>query len=468
MTIFSRSFLGSSSLKVMLRSVTLTAVLSILLMWLISSAVLKELRNKEKQALLQEVEWIQELYEEEGARHVLKTLTNENERILDVDEIFHLYETNSVFFQLRNSMGAVIAGYPLLEADLGWSLHQVEQKALTRPLLQYAVEADNGFTLTVAKFRDNSFSIVKRLRMLFTIGCLAVIIPISITVGYLLSRRLYQRIISMSDIAEKVGEGETERRIPVKKSQDELDRLSLNINQMLDYLHGLQRNIDSVSIGIAHDLKTPVTHLSGRLQLIRQDIDDKAAVERHIDAADRNINKILTTFNALLRLGEIEAGKRRHDFSVFNLSDLTQDIAESYEPVFIDSGRTLDISIVKSIDVLGDEDLFSQLIVNLLENIIEHSKPNANAWIRLQGSKDGATLQIGDDGPGIPPQHHARIFERFYRVDNSRNKGGNGLGLSLVKSIADLHDAELVLLDNQGGAVFDLYISVTPAILATK
>ena len=468
MTIFSRSFLGSSSLKVMLRSVTLTAVLSILLMWLISSAVLKELRNKEKQALLQEVEWIQELYEEEGARHVLKTLTNENERILDVDEIFHLYETNSVFFQLRNSMGAVIAGYPLLEADLGWSLHQVEQKALTRPLLQYAVEADNGFTLTVAKFRDNSFSIVKRVRVLFTIGCLAVIIPISITLGYLLSRRLYQRIISMSDIAEKVGEGETERRIPVKKSQDELDRLSLNINQMLDYLHGLQRNIDSVSIGIAHDLKTPVTHLSGRLQLIRQDIDDKAAVERHIDAADRNINKILTTFNALLRLGEIEAGKRRHDFSVFNLSDLTQDIAESYEPVFIDSGRTLDISIVKSIDVLGDEDLFSQLIVNLLENIIEHSKPNANAWIRLQGSKDGATLQIGDDGPGIPPQHHARIFERFYRVDNSRNKGGNGLGLSLVKSIADLHDAELVLLDNQGGTVFDLYISVTPAILATK
>lgn len=446
----------------------LTAVLNILLMWLISSAVLKELRNKEKQALLQEVEWIQELYEEEGARHVLKTLTDENERILDVDEIFHLYETNSVFFQLRNSMGAVIAGYPLLEADLGWSLHQVEQKALTRPLLQYAVEADNGFTLTVAKFRDNSFSIVKRVRVLFTIGCLAVIIPISITVGYLLSRRLYQRIISMSDIAEKVGEGETERRIPVKKSQDELDRLSLNINQMLDYLHGLQRNIDSVSIGIAHDLKTPVTHLSGRLQLIRQDIDDKAAVERHIDAADRNINKILTTFNALLRLGEIEAGKRRHDFSVFNLSDLTQDIAESYEPVFIDSGRTLDISIVKSIDVLGDEDLFSQLIVNLLENIIEHSKPTANAWIRLQGSKDGATLQIGDDGPGIPPQHHARIFERFYRVDNSRNKGGNGLGLSLVKSIADLHDAELVLLDNQGGAVFDLYISVTPAILATK
>lgn len=446
----------------------LTAVLSILLMWLISSAVLKELRNKEKQALLQEVEWIQELYEEEGARHVLKTLTDENERILDVDEIFHLYETNSVFFQLRNSMGAVIAGYPLLEADLGWSLHQVEQKALTRPLLQYAVEADNGFTLTVAKFRDNSFSIVKRVRMLFTIGCLVVIIPISITVGYLLSRRLYQRIISMSDIAEKVGEGETERRIPVKKSQDELDRLSLKINQMLDYLHGLQRNIDSVSIGIAHDLKTPVTHLSGRLQLIRQDIDDKAAVERHIDAADRNINKILTTFNALLRLGEIEAGKRRHDFSVFNLSDLTQDIAESYEPVFIDSGRTLDISIVKSIDVLGDEDLFSQLIVNLLENIIEHSKPTANAWIRLQGSKDGATLQIGDDGPGIPPQHHARIFERFYRVDNSRNKGGNGLGLSLVKSIADLHDAELVLLDNQGGAVFDLYISVTPAILATK
>lgn len=446
----------------------LTAVLSILLMWLISSAVLKELRNKEKQALLQEVEWIQELYEEEGARHVLKTLTDENERILDVDEIFHLYETNSVFFQLRNSMGAVIAGYPLLEADLGWSLHQVEQKALTRPLLQYAVEADNGFTLTVAKFRDNSFSIVKRVRMLFTIGCLVVIIPISITVGYLLSRRLYQRIISMSDIAEKVGEGETERRIPVKKSQDELDRLSLNINQMLDYLHGLQRNIDSVSIGIAHDLKTPVTHLSGRLQLIRQDIDDKAAVERHIDAADRNINKILTTFNALLRLGEIEAGKRRHDFSVFNLSDLTQDIAESYEPVFIDSGRTLDISIVKSIDVLGDEDLFSQLIVNLLENIIEHSKPTANAWIRLQGSRDGATLQIGDDGPGIPPQHHARIFERFYRVDNSRNKGGNGLGLSLVKSIADLHDAELVLLDNQGGAVFDLYISVTPAILATK
>ena len=460
--------LQSTSFRLVLISVTSALLVAVLIMWLISVLYTHEQKRNEKLALLEEVEWIQELYQEAGARAVINEIADQNERILPVDEIYHFYEDPRVFFQIRNAVGDVVAGYPLLDASLGWSMASFEEFEMTRPLIQYAVEADNGFVLTVAKFREPGFYSVRKWQFVGMISILIVALPLSLAIGYLGSKRIYLRLATMYDTTASVTAGNVEERIPIGDKDDEFKQLSVNINRMLDSLKSLQRNIDSVSVGIAHDLKTPVTDLSGRLQLIQHDINNPKSVQTHLDAANRHIQKILTTFNALLRLGEIEAGKRRYDFSIFSLSDLAKDIAESYEPVFSDAGKSLNISIMDNVDILGDADLMSQLIINLLENIIEHSGEQAEAWIRLQLSKNGATLQIGDTGPGIPQAHRSRIFERFYRVDSSRNKGGNGLGLSLVKSIADLHAAEIALLDNQKGTVFDLYISVTPAILTMK
>ena len=169
-----------------------------------------------------------------------------------------------------------------------------------------------------------------------------------------------------------------------------------------------------------------------------------------------HVQTLLTTFNALLRLGEIESGRLRTHFTRHSLSELVTDVAETFEAVFADQGRQLEISIMPNIEVFGDRDLISQQVSNLLENILEHTPAGTNGWVRLQAHTDGALLQVGDEGLGIPVEEHGKVFERFYRVDKSRNKPGNGLGLSLVASIASVHDASLALHERETGCVIDI------------
>jgi len=128
----------------------------------------------------------------------------------------------------------------------------------------------------------------------------------------------------------------------------------------------------------------------------------------------------------------------------------------AYAPLFEDARKRLEISIEPSLQILGDRELIEQLLSNLLENALEHSRDAAQVRVVLEKGDEQATLTIGDDGPGIPPAHRARVFERFYRADSSRTGPGSGLGLALVKAIADLHDVSIALDDRSEGAVFIL------------
>ena len=176
----------------------------------------------------------------------------------------------------------------------------------------------------------------------------------------------------------------------------------------------------------------------------------------HLDNANQQLSSVITTFQGMIRLSEIESGRQKQYFKQVNLSELLSEISESYEPVFTDQHRELEISVVDNVYCMGDQDLLNQLVCNLLENSLEHGRQNGKTWLRLQSHRKGALLQIGDDGPGISPQHRHHIFERFYRADISRGKEGNGLGLSIVKAICSLHEGQISLLENQQGAVFDI------------
>ncbi|MEJ6474481.1 sensor histidine kinase [Pseudoalteromonas piscicida] len=134
------------------------------------------------------------------------------------------------------------------------------------------------------------------------------------------------------------------------------------------------------------------------------------------------------------------------------------ELTDSFIPVFEDAEKALSISILPNITCYGDADLLAQLICNLLENALEYSRPGASVWVRLQSHSSGVLLQLGDDGPGIATSDKAHIFERFYCADTSRSSSGNGLGLSIVKAICDIHEAEIYLLEDQTGAVFNIEI----------
>jgi len=157
-----------------------------------------------------------------------------------------------------------------------------------------------------------------------------------------------------------------------------------------------------------------------------------------------------------LKIGQIEANAQRQGFETVPMSDLVAELAEIYEPVAAENGKQLEARIAPDVELRGDRALLAQMISNLLENAIEHTPAGTHISVELDAAEDGRRLVVADDGPGIPPAEGARIFERFYRLDRGRSKPGNGLGLSLVKSICGLHGFAVRLAPGTGGARFEI------------
>ena len=413
-----------------------------------------------KHEIQEGMHWLTELYEEDGLAQMVAELSIEENAIWDEDTVFDVVKEEEFVVRVSTPAGATVVGYEGLYNKPGWHEFNFDFEDFERPLFVLVQEIDNKYRISVGKFSSQTTQSVVELISFSVLALLVIVLPLSWIMGYFVSRAALRRLENVSETAEKISTGELNQRIQLSSKNDEFDRLSSQVNAMLDHVEKLNKNVKNVSVGIAHDLKTPISHLSGRLQRISQNLHDPEAIEIHLKVAEEHIENIIRTFEALLRLAEIETGERRKLFHCFDLSELLEEVVDSYEPLFSEAGFSFDVSILPSIQLRGDEDLIVQMITNLLENILQYGDARLGAWLRLQHDEQGIVIQVGDGGPGIPEKHQSRIFERFYRADSSRHSPGNGLGLALVKSICDLHQAKIVLLPNQPGTVFNIQIPV--------
>ena len=269
--------------------------------------------------------------------------------------------------------------------------------------------------------------------------------------GIFFSVQFMRRIDAITRTCQSIIAGKFNDRIPLRGSGDELDRLSVAINNMLDRISTLLDNLRQVSSDVAHDLRTPLTHLRNRLEEARQKsvtTDDYAGViSRAIDDTDH----LLVIFSALLRISQIESGSRLAAFSALSLTDLLERICEMYGPVAEDENHVLLHDIQKDVRIRGDGELLMQMFSNLIENAIRHTPAGTRILIRLSASGDTVAASIEDDGPGIPADEHDKVFRRFYRLTSSRSTPGYGLGLAMVAAIANLHNAKIELSDDHPG-----------------
>jgi len=280
---------------------------------------------------------------------------------------------------------------------------------------------------------------------------------LAILSGVLTSLGALRRVEAMNMITRGIMEGNLDRRVPTHGTGDEFDRLASNTNAMLDRIQLLMEGLRQVSNDIAHDLRTPLTHLRQRLEATRQGPRTIEAYETAIEAASGDADAILRVFASLLRIAQVEAGTRRSGFTHLDLSALFSAIAEVYGPVAEDAGQRMSTEIEPGIPLLGDRDLLTQMLANLVENAIHHAGLGAGIALRLR--RDGAELRgtVCDTGPGIPPEHRERVLGRFVRLDPSRPGEGNGLGLALVKAVADLHGIRIGLADAGPGLAATLH-----------
>ena len=269
--------------------------------------------------------------------------------------------------------------------------------------------------------------------------------------GGVLSIGFLRRVDAINRTSRAIIGGNLSDRVPTRGTGDELDRLALNLNEMLDRLQAAMESLRQVSSDIAHDLRTPLSRLRQRLEGARLKAHDVEDYEIAVDQAIADTDTILKTFAALLRIAQIEAGTRKAGFSPVDLSRVFQAIADAYGAVAEDHGQTLAAVIAPDIRVQGDRELLTQMLANLVENAIRHTPAGSRIDLVLKRDGSGPVGMVSDTGPGIPPETRDKVFQRFFRLERSRSTAGSGLGLSLVAAIADIHGIAVTLSDNEPG-----------------
>ena len=289
------------------------------------------------------------------------------------------------------------------------------------------------------------------------IGCAAIVI--AACGGIFFSVQFLRRIDAITATCQAIIAGRFTDRIALRGNDDELDRLAGVINAMLDRIGGLMDNLRQVSSDVAHDLRTPLTHLRNRLEEARlhavSAADYSAAVARAIEDTDQ----LLAVFAALLRISQVESGSRRATLAELSLSEVLQRAVDLYAPAAEDRGQSLRADIAPGVRIRGDGELLLQACSNLIENAMHHTPPGTHIVVALAQAGDDAVASVADDGPGIPEGERDKVLQRFYRLAASRTTPGNGLGLALVAAIAELHGAKLELGDNRPGLRVSLRFS---------
>lgn len=268
-------------------------------------------------------------------------------------------------------------------------------------------------------------------------------------VGWLTSRWVSRRLRNVDATAARVGAGELGLRVPLDHSGDAFDRLARRFNGMLDRIEELLGGVRHATDHIAHDLRTPLTRLRNRLEELRQQPAEPAQ-RTALDGAVAETDQLLQSFGALLRLARIEAQAPALDDPELDLRALVLDAVELYAP----SAAERDIRVrtdLHSAPVRGDRDQLFQAVVNLLDNALKYAPTDSDVDVSLAASPAGVELQVDDRGPGIPEADRDRVFDRFQRLESHRGSPGVGLGLSLVRAIAQRHGGRVLLLDRAPG-----------------
>lgn len=272
--------------------------------------------------------------------------------------------------------------------------------------------------------------------------------------GTVLTRRMNRRFSQVETTLERVSEGDFQARIPVGGAGDDIGRIGELINQAISKLGGVIETNRQISSDIAHDLRTPMNRILIAVEQAAQREEARGQISMELAEIAADTKNVLGTFDALLRISEIESRARRARFVEVDLKELVGTVADFYSAHAEDSNASLSFEVVGSDHrVLGDRELLTQLFANLIENSLKHAGAAPHIVCGVIGSSDGVTGYVKDNGPGIPEDERQKVTRRHYRLQKSRTTPGSGLGLSMVQAIAELHDAALTIDDAGPGLV---------------
>jgi signal transduction histidine kinase len=446
-------FLRTTTFKLTLVYLTVFAVFAVFLLGYFALNARRLITEQITQTVDAEIAGLAEQYQQGGIRRLVFVIESRAKR------------PGSSLYLLTTPAGESVAGNVgslppgLLNRD-GWTetayRRQDEQEIAEHHALVRVFQLAGGFRLLVGRDleeRERLYDIILAAGNWST----AIVIILGLVGGFFVTRRVLHRVDAMTETTRTIMAGDLAGRLPVAGTGDELDRLALNLNEMLERIEALMKGLQEVSENIAHDLRTPLTRLHNRteeaLRTASTDADYRAALEATLDES----NGLISTFNALLMIARAESGQARDNMIPLDAAEIAHSVAELYEPLAEEKGLAFAVDASYPMPIHGNRELISQALANLLDNAIKYAAPEGESAttpeIMVKASVDSGHvyLAVCDRGPGIAEVERGRVVERFVRLDPSRSVPGSGLGLSLVSAVARLHGGELRLEDNEPG-----------------
>ena len=360
-------------------------------------------------------------------------------------------------------LGGNLKAWPsTVTAASGWAEFRAAQPspdATHRPLLRAMLETfPGGDRLLVGRDISELDSFTEQIKAA-VISSGALIFVLAAVASILVTRRTVGRIEQINATSRAIMQSGLDQRIPLRGSHDEWDRVAENLNLMLERIETLMGEVKQVSDNVAHDLRTPLTRMRGRLEKAYDSQRSGEADQTLIGDTLADLDAVLRMFSSITRIAQIETQARTDAFRTANLVEIASEVVELYDAAAEQDGTRLTIVGDPEVKVTGDRDLIFDAIANLVDNAIKHGRAGGQVVVANESIDGRPVISIADDGPGIPAGEHEHVFKRFYRLEASRYTPGNGLGLSLVAAVARLHGARIELLDNAPGLKFRLWFA---------
>ena len=450
-----RRFSRSAGVRLALGYAGLFGTSALVLVIVLWSATLGLLNGQVDAAIRADALGLAERWQDGGARALLTTIDERIAGNVDDDAIYLVIDP----------AGHVVAGnlssWPREVAEAG-PIYEIPierhgSRSLAR-LHRFALPA--GYSLLVG--RDVAPRAALRELLAHTLAWALLLIILLSGGGAIAVQRLFRRMLShVSETAAAISAGDLSPRVRLTGRGDEFDRVAETINEMLDRISRLMDGVRQVSNAIAHDLRTPITRARARLEDAAAHARSPDELRAEMQHAIADLDGITAVFQALLRISEIEAGARRSAFTQLDLCPVLQDLDELYGAVAEEQGLTLATRLDGPLRLRGDRALIQQAVANLIDNALKFSP--SGGQVHLAGSRAGQTLRLSvtDQGPGIPDMDVERATERFFRGETARHTPGFGLGLTLVRAVAQLHGGAIILEAANPGLRAVLTLSAT-------
>lgn len=367
---------------------------------------------------------------------------------------------NKIFFRVLSSEGSEIAssnlsswppvrvGKAVIKGLKRGSSHVFE--TLSLPGYSYKVRIIYGHIgpgkiVQIGRSLEDDERFIKMVRQLFGLT-MSVMLLLGVLIGWFMGKRAMQGVENVTNTALKISEGALDQRAYVRARGDEVERLATAFNKMLDRIHVLIIEMREITDNIAHDLKTPLTRIRG---LVEMGLKRSRCFEEYEGIANQTMeecDRLMRIINTMLDISEADAGAAKLDREEVDMAEIVRDACDLILPIAEAKGLRVTTDLPDHAFLRGDLKKLQRMVINLLDNALKYTPPEGTIRLSIERNQEKVVITISDSGIGISPNDLPRIFDRFYQCDQSRSKGGAGLGLSLARAIARAHGGDITVM----------------------